>query len=296
MTAPRHRCGHVAIVGRPNVGKSTLLNRLVGQKISIISRKPQTTRQRITGILTRENEQIIFVDTPGFQTRHGSALNRMMNRSVMRGLQEVDVVLWVVEAAGLNELDLAVHRLLPESSPVVIAVNKVDRLRERKLVLPVIAKLHSQFVCNAIVPVSAEKNQGVDDLLSAIVSLLPQAACLYDEDQITVHGERFLAAELIREKLFRTLGDELPYAVAVEISGFETQGSLRRIRAEIVVTKSSQKPIVIGARGEKLKAVATQARRDMETMFGGKVFLEVTVKVRGGWSDDEAALKRLGYG
>lgn len=296
MTGTDHRCGHVAIIGRPNVGKSTLLNRLVGQKISITSRKPQTTRQRITGILTRPDAQIVFVDTPGFQTRHSSVLNKLMNRGVTRGLQEVDAVLWVVDAAGLNEGDLAVHRLVPATTPIVIAINKIDRLRERKLVLPVMAELNSRFTCSAIVPVSAQKDQGLEELVNVIMPLLPRAPRIYEEDEVTIHSERFLAAELIREKLFRTLGEELPYAAAVEIAGFETHGALRRVCAEIIVDKSSQKPIVIGVRGEKLKAVATQARKDMESLFGGKVYLEVVVKVRGGWADNEAALKRLGYG
>lgn len=291
-----HRCGHVAIVGRPNVGKSTLLNRLVGQKISITSRKPQTTRQRITGILTGKDSQIAFVDTPGFQTRHASALNRMMNRSVTRGLQEVDLVLWVVEALKLNDQDLDLRKLVPDRTPMVIAVNKVDRLRNRNLLLPFIAELNRRLDCQTIVPVSAQKGQGLDDLVKAVIPLLPEGGRLYEEDEITVLSERFLAAELIREKLFRLLGDELPYAAAVDITGFETRSGLRRVQAEIIVDKKGQKPIVIGAGGEKLKAVATQARKDMETLFGGKVFLEVNVKVRGGWADNEAALRRMGYG
>lgn len=296
MSETAGRCGHVAIAGRPNVGKSTLLNRLVGQKISITSRRPQTTRQHITGILTRGDSQIIFVDTPGFQTRHASTLNRMMNRSVIRGLQGVDAVLWMVDAAGVNDQDLAVRRAVPEDVPMVIAVNKIDRLRDRRLLLPFMAELHRRFGCSTIVPVSAQKGQGVDDLVNAILPLLPRAPLLYKDDEITVHSERFLAAELVREKLFRLLGDELPYAVAVDIAGFETRRGLRRVWAEIIIDKPSQKPIVIGARGEKLKAVATQARKDMEALFGGKVFLEVNVKVSGGWADNEAALKRMGYG
>jgi GTPase len=296
MSGMTHRCGHVAIVGRPNVGKSTLLNRLVGQKISITSRKPQTTRQRITGILTGQESQIVFVDTPGFQTRHASALNRMMNRSVTRGLQEVDVVVWVIEALKLNDQDLALHRLMPASKPLVIAVNKIDRLRNRNLLLPFLEDLYRRVGCTTIVPVSAQGGQGLDDLVKVIVPLLPEAERLYAEDEITVLSERFLAAELIREKLFRLLGNELPYSAAVDIAGFEMRGALRRVRADIIVDRQSQKPIVIGAGGEKLKTVATQARKDMEALFGGKVFLEVNVKVRSGWSDNESALRRLGYG
>lgn len=296
MSELAHRCGAVAIVGRPNVGKSTLLNRLVGQKVSITSRKPQTTRQRITGILTHENFQIVFVDTPGFQLRHASTLNRLMNRSVTRGLREVDVVLWVIEATGLNDRDLAVRRVVPEGRPTVVALNKVDRLRDKGPMLPMMAELSTRFSCEAIVPVSAQSGQGLDALVQAIVPLLPIAQRVYEEDEVTVHSERFLAAELVREKLFRLLGDELPYATAVEISGYQMRGGLRRVQAEIIVDRASQKPIVIGSRGEKLKAVASGARKDMESLFGGKVFLEVVVKVRGGWADSEAALRRLGYG
>ena len=298
MNEPAHRAGHVAIVGRANVGKSTLLNWLVGQKISITSRKPQTTRQRITGILTREDAQLVFVDTPGYQAPRNTTLNRLMNRSVISGAQDVEVVLLVVEALKLDKRDLELYRALPLRQPValVVVINKVDRVRNRNLLLPFMQSVHERFNSAAIVPVSALKNSGRDELVNAIVALLPAGPRLFDEDEITHSSERFLAAELIREKLFRTLGDELPYAMAVDIARFETRGRLRHIHAEIIVDKASQKPIVIGRNGEKLKTIASLAREDMEQLFGGKVFLEIWVKVKSGWADDERALKRMGYG
>lgn len=295
MNVSSHRAGHVAIVGRPNVGKSTLLNRLVGEKISITSRKPQTTRQRITGILTCEKAQLVFVDTPGFQMRRGSALNRLMNRSVVHGLKDVDVVLWVVEAVKFDHRDAALYELMPRHVPLVLVINKVDRLRDKNLLLPFVKQLHDRFNCSAIVPVSAQKGLQIGELVTAIVPLLPERARLFEEEEITTSSERALAAELIREKLFRLFGDELPYATAVEIERFETRGGLRRIYAAIIVDKDSQKPIVIGSGGAKLKLVATQARKDMEALFGGKVFLEVWVKVKSGWADDERMLARMGY-
>ena len=295
MSAPvHHRAGYVAIVGRPNVGKSTLLNQLVGQKISITSRKPQTTRQRITGILTRDDAQLVFVDTPGFQTQQRSALTRIMNRSVTQSLQQVDVVLWVIEALKFNELDAALQRQFPDAVPVVLAVNKVDRLADKNAMLPFIADLSQRFSLKALVPVAAQKGERLDELLKAVVPLLPEAPPLYGADEITTSSERFMATELIREKLFRLLGEELPYATAVEIERFETVGNLRRIYASIIVDKASQKPIVIGKGGEKLKLVASQARRDMEKLFGSKVYLEVWVKVKSGWADSEATLRRMG--
>jgi len=295
MSTSVHRAGYIAIVGRPNVGKSTLLNRLVGQKISITSRKPQTTRQRITGILTREDAQLVFVDTPGFQTKHRSALTRIMNRSVTQSLQEVDVVLWVIEALKFDELDAALQRLLPGNVPVVLAINKVDRLEDKNALLPFIRELSERFQFNAIVPVAAEKGDRIDELVKAVVPLLPEQPPVFGEEEITTSTERFLATELIREKLFRLLGEELPYAAAVEIERFEMDGQLRRIHAAIIVDKASQKAIVIGKGGEKLKLVATQARKDMEQLFGGKVFLEVWVKVKSGWADSAATLKRMGF-
>lgn len=290
-----HRVGTIAIVGRPNVGKSTLLNQLVGQKISITSRKPQTTRQRITGILTRDDAQLVFFDTPGFQTQHRGAMTRIMNRSVTQSLQDIDVVVWVIEARKCNDLDAALYKQLPRTVPLMLAVNKIDLLSDRSELLPFIKELDERFHPDAIVPLAAEKNLQIDTLLEAVISRLPEGPPLFDANEITTASERFLASELIREKLFRLLGDELPYATAVEIERFETLNSLRRIYASVLVDKASQKSIVIGKGGEKLKAVGTQARKDMEQLFGGKVYLEVWVKVKSGWADSAATLKRMGF-
>lgn len=295
MSEALHRVGLVAIVGRPNVGKSTLLNHLVGQKISITSRKPQTTRQRITGILTRPDAQLVFVDTPGFQTEHRTALTRLMNRSVRQALQEVDLVLWVIEAQKVDARDEALLKLLPAIVPVLLVINKVDRVKDKRALLPLISKMAERHAFAAVVPISAEHDKKLDPLVNEMVRLLPEGPSMYAADEVTTLSERFLAAELVREKLFRLLGDELPYATAVEIERFETVGELRRMHVAILVDKASQKAIIIGKAGEKLKAIGTQARKDMEKLFGGKVFVETWVRVRSGWADDERVLKRMGY-
>lgn len=289
-----YRSGTVAIIGRPNVGKSTLLNLLVGQKISITSRKPQTTRHRITGILTRPDAQLVFIDTPGFQTQHRSVLNRLMNRAVTQALEGVDVVVWVIEATKFDARDSALLKLLPEKTPVVLVINKVDRVQRKPDLLPFIAEMNERRSFAAIVPLAAERDRDAEPLIREMVSLLPEGPRMYEDDEVTTLPERFLAAELVREKLFRLLGDELPYAVAVEVERFETTGDLRHIHIGILVDKANQKAIVIGKNGEKLKAISTQARKDMERLFGGKVFLEVWVRVRSGWADNEAVLKRMG--
>ena len=289
------KSGYVAIVGRPNVGKSTLLNRIVGEKISIVSRKAQTTRHRISGILTLPDAQFVFVDTPGFQTRHANALNRAMNRGVTQALADVDVVVFVVEAGRFDAQDKAVLRLLPRERPVILAVNKIDQLKDKATLLPMLASLSSEFPFTAIVPVSAAKGSQVADLLSVVRKTLPHNEARFGEDEITDRSERFPAAEYIREKLFRLTGDELPYASTVEIEKFEIDGTLRRISATIVVDRPAHKGIVIGKGGETLKRIATEARQDMERLFDGKVFLEIFVKVKSGWSDDERLLKSLGY-
>ncbi|MDR3221792.1 MAG: GTPase Era [Candidatus Accumulibacter sp.] len=293
------KSGLVAIVGRPNVGKSTLLNHLVGEKISIVSRKAQTTRHKITGILTRPDAQFVFVDTPGFQTRHTGALNRAMNRGVTEALAGVDVVVLVIEAGGFVAGDEAVIRLLPKDRPVVLAINKVDRLKDKAALLPLLASVPEVFPFAAVVPVSAARGTQVEDLLAEVKKHLPGGEILFGEDEITDRSERFLAAEYIREKLFRRLGDELPYAATVTIEKFEQEfrqdNALRRIGAAIVVDRPAHKGIVIGKGGLTLKRIATEARQDMERLFGGKVFLEVFVQVKSGWSDDERLLKSFGY-
>jgi len=293
--AAQHRAGYVAIVGRPNVGKSTLLNRLVGQKVSIVSRKPQTTRLPISGIVTRGDAQLVFVDTPGYQTEHRSTLNKAMNRSVVAALQEVDAVIWVVEALQFDRRDRSVGELVPQAVPVVLAVNKIDRIRDRKLLLPFLETLSRLREFAALVPVSAARGAQIEELLAVVGRLLPEGPVLFDADEITTVSERVLAAELLREKLFNLLGDELPYSTAVEIEHFGLEGGLRRISAVILVEKEGHKGIVIGQGGGHLKTIATRARVDMERLFGGKVFLETRVKVRKGWADDAALLNRLGY-
>ena len=296
MNAPPHRAGYVAIVGRPNVGKSTLLNRLVGEKISITSRKPQTTRQRVTGILTRAHTQIVFVDTPGYQTRHRNALNRLMNRAVTQALEDVDLILWVVEGTKYLDEDETVRRRLPVDVPVIVAINKTDRIADKRTLLPYIRQMSERIAACEIVPVSATRGAQLEELVTAIAAQLPAGPPLFGPDEITTASERFLASEIVREKLFRLLGEELPYAAAVQVDEFTETAKLRRIGMRIVVDKANQKAIVIGKNGEKLKAIATQARQDMERLFGGKVFLEIWVNVKSGWADDEAQLKRLGVG
>jgi GTP-binding protein Era len=296
MTATaEHRAGLVAIVGRPNVGKSTLLNSLVGAKISITSKKAQTTRHRITGIVTRPHDQVVFVDTPGFQTRHANALNRAMNRAVTDSLTDVDLVLFVIEAGRFDARDQAVLKLIPAGQPVLLVINKIDRLADKRALLPFIEQVARARSFVEVLPVSAERGTQLDHLLGAVSRHLPAGPPLFPADEITDRNERFLAAELIREKAFRLLGEEVPYGVGVMIDRFEEEGRLRRIHASIVVDRPGHKAILIGAGGEKLKAIATQARKDMERLFDARVFLEVWVKVKGGWADDERELGHMGY-
>jgi GTP-binding protein Era len=292
--AAAYRCGHVAIVGRPNVGKSTLTNRLVGARISITSKKAQTTRHRISGILTLASAQLVFVDTPGFQTRHRSRLNARMNRAVTQSLVDVDAAVVVIEAGRTVEADRAVVRLVPARTRAVVALNKVDALADKNAVLPQIAALSALRPFAAIVPVSAEDGYGLEALIAAIAELLPLAPPLYGDDEITDRDERFLAAEFIREKIFRLLGEEVPYETTVVIDRFDHDGGVRRIHASVVVDRDNQKAILLGAGGANME-IASKARADMETLFGGKVFLEVFVRVKKGWADDDALLKRFGY-
>ena len=289
------RCGYAAIVGRPNVGKSTLLNRLVGQKVSITSRKAQTTRHRVTGIVTTPDTQVVFVDTPGFQTKHRSRLNDRMNRAVTQCLADVDATVLVIEAGRTTDADRAVIRLLPAGARVIVALNKIDRQKDRDALLPQMAELAALFPFSAIVPVSAEKERALGALLAEVRVLLPEGAPIFGADEITDRDERFLAAEFVREKIFRLTGEEVPYATTVAIDRFEHEGALRRIHATIYVDRENQRAILLGAGGAQMKAIASAARVDMERLFGGQVFLEVWVRVKGGWADDEAQLTRLGY-
>ncbi|NOU40643.1 MAG: GTPase Era [Methylotenera sp.] len=295
VTPSIFKCGTVAIVGRPNVGKSTLLNHILGMKLAITSRKAQTTRHRLLGIHTTNDTQFLFVDTPGFQQKHLNALNKGLNKTVTQVLTEVDVVLFVIEPMKLGDADRKVLALLSEKTPTILVVNKLDLMGDKGNVLPLIQDFDLEFPFSEIVPVSAKKSLNLDELLQTIRKYLPEQAAVYSEDELTDKNERFLAAELVREKIFRLLGDEIPYSVAVEIEKFEVEGKLRRIFCAIIVDKDSQKPIIIGKGGEKLKQISTEARHDMEKLFGGKVYLETWVKVKGGWADDARALKSLGY-
>jgi GTP-binding protein Era len=293
--AAPYRTGTVAIVGRPNVGKSTLLNRIVGAHVAITSRKAQTTRHRILGIFTDSRAQYIFVDTPGYQTQHQNALNREMNRTVGRVAAEVDVVVLVIEARGWDERDDPVLALLPRGVPVILALNKVDRMAEKAKVAETLLAASKRHDFAALVPISAEKGTQVRALLDEVRKHLPEQPAIYGEDEITDRPERFLAAELIRERIFRLLGDELPYSTAVTVDQFVVEGNLRRIAASIYVDRPGHKAIVIGEKGATLKRIGTEARHAMEALFGSKVFLETHVKVKSGWADSDAALKQLGY-
>lgn len=289
------RCGHVAIVGRPSVGKSTLLNALVGERISITSRKPQTTRHRINGILTEAGAQFVFVDTPGFQTRHASPLNTRLNRAVREALADVDVVVWVVDAARVTDADRRVLELVPGDKPSIAALNKVDALADKSSLLPKIAEIAALRAFAAIVPVSAERGISLDALKSEIAKALPPGPPIYGPDDLTDRDERFLAAEYVREQIFRRLGDEVPYATTVGIESFEHEGEDRRIHAVVWVDKAGQRAILLGEGGATMKAIATEARKSMVRLFGGRVYLEVWVRVKKGWASDDATLARLGY-
>jgi GTP-binding protein Era len=295
MSAVAHRAGRVAIVGRPNVGKSTLLNRLVGTKISITSNRPQTTRHRLHGIVTEQDAQIVLVDTPGFQTEHGGELNRLLNRTVADSLNAVDAVLFVIECMKFGHGDRKLLPLLPRDVPVILVINKIDKLPDKSVLLPFLEQAGRAFAFAEIVPVSAARGSQVGHLRTLLKRYVPEGPALHDADEITDRPERFLAAELVREKLFRLLGEELPYAATVMVEKFEVRGPLRHIHVAIVVDKPNHKAMVIGKGGEKLKQIGTQARIDMEKLFGGRVFLELWVQVKGGWAQSARSLKNLGY-
>jgi GTPase len=289
------RCGLIAIVGRPNVGKSTLLNALVGQKISITSAKAQTTRHRITGVRTQGSSQFVFVDTPGFQTQHAAALNRTLNRTVLSSLADVDLVLFVCEAGRFGMADAKVLSLLPEGKPAILVANKLDALQRRQEVLPWLKTMQERHAFAEFVPMSATREADVQRLLGIVEPHLPEQPWFYEEDMLTDRSERFMAAELVREKLFRLTGDELPYSCTVVIDKFEETEERRVIAATIVVEREAHKGMVIGEGGERLKRIGTEARMEMQRLWDAKVHLELWVKVRSGWADDEAHLRSYGY-
>ena len=294
------RSGHVAIAGRPNTGKSTLLNKLIGAKLSITSRKAQTTRHRILGVLTREGAQYVFLDTPGFQTRYRNHLNQAMNRSVDDALVAADVVLHVIEASGFKPEDEAVAARLwhhgQTPPPVILVINMIDRIKEPAKLLALMKEAHARHPYAAIVPLArALATQPRLLLLDEIARHLPQGEALYDTDMLTDRSERFLATEIIREKVFRLSGEEVPYGCAVTIEKFEEEGRLRRIHATVLVDRPGHKSILVGAKGERMKRIATEARLDMERLFDARIFLEVFVKVKGGWADSKTMLHSLGY-
>ena len=292
-----NRCGYVAIIGRPNVGKSTLLNRLLGQKLVITSHRAQTTRHAILGVNTLESGQILYVDTPGIHQRSGSALNRYLNRAARAMIPDVDLVLFVVEALCFNDEDQAALDAIAEAgTPVIVAVNKVDRVSDKSRLLPYLEQLAARHDFVALVPVSATRGTQTDALEQAILKALPEGENLFPPDQLTDRSERFLAAELLREQLTQRYGDELPYRTTVEIERFEEHEGRYHIHALIWVERESQKGIIVGQRGHALKAAATQARLEMQKLFDRPVHLEVWVKVKQSWSSDEAALASLGYG
>jgi len=293
-TGPK-RCGYVAIVGKPNVGKSTLLNALVGQKVSITSRKAQTTRHRITGLRTVGATQFVFVDTPGFQTRHGNALNRSLNKTVLGAVTDVDVIVFVVEAGNFHPADAKVLELLPKNIPVILLANKLDMVHRRGEIAPWLAQMQQRHPFAEFVPMSAKNAKDVQRFYGICEKYLPEQDWMFDADELTDRSERFMAAEMVREKLFRLTGDELPYTSTVIIDKFEEEGKLRRIAATIVVERDGHKGMVIGEKGEKLKRIGTEARQELEKLWDCKVFLELWVKVRSGWADDEARVRSFGY-
>ena len=291
----QQRCGLVAIVGKPNVGKSTLLNALVGQKISITSRKAQTTRHRITGYRTAGVSQFVFVDTPGFQTRHGNALNRALNKTVIGAVADVDLVLFVVEAGHFNQADAKVLELLPSNIPVILVANKFDLVHRRGELAPWLRSMQERHPFTEYVPMSAKNQRDIARLFTICEPFLPQQPWMHAPEELTDRSERFMAAEMVREKLFRLTGDELPYTSTVVIDKFELEGTLRRIAVTIIVERDGHKGMVIGDKGEKLKRIGTEARQELERLWDCKVFLELWVKVRSGWADDDARVRSFGY-
>lgn len=297
MNDTAQRCGVIAIVGRPNVGKSTLMNHLLGQKVSITSRKPQTTRHRIHGILTEDNCQMVFADTPGIHRDGGRALNKYMNQAAVSALGGVDIVCFMVDALKWTEADQYVLSLLPrDDTPVLLLINKIDTLEDKAQLLPHIERLAALYPFAAVIPVSALREGGLDDLREELKKRLPEAPFWFDEDQITDRSLRFMVAEIIREKVVRQLGQEVPHQVAVEIEIWNDTERLTEIGASILVERSGQKKILIGHQGERIKKIGIQARQDIETLIDRQVMLNLWVKVKTGWSDNDRALRSLGYG
>lgn len=296
QTDQQQRCGYVAIIGRPNVGKSTLLNHILGLKLSITSRKPQTTRHQILGVKTTDNIQAVYVDTPGIHQRRGTAINRYMNRAALSVLNDVDVILFVVQAKKWTEEDQAIiEKLKNVSCPVVLVINKMDKLSSKKQLLPLIQELTQHHEFEEVVPVSALNGINIESLEEKIAELLPENPHFYPDDQLTDRSMRFLASEIIREKLIRELGQELPYTSAVDIDKYEEGENIVHIHATIYVESAGQKAIIIGKKGSRLKSIGTKARKDISKMLGSKVYLNLWVKIREGWSNDERALRGLGY-
>lgn len=294
--ANENRCGFVALLGRPNVGKSTLLNRFVGQKISITSRKPQTTRHRIMGIESTGSFQTIFVDTPGIQSQHNTAIHRYMNRAASSTFEDVDVLVFILDRLEWTEQDEKIAQQLAEAStPIILVVNKIDRIVEKEKLLPYIQELSTKFRWAEIVPVSAKSGHNIEQLQQAIRKRLPRQPFIFDPDDVTDRSVRFMSAEIIREKIMRQSGDELPHKTAVEIEEFKEDGKIIHISAIIWVERNGQKKIIIGKGGEHLKQIGTDARKDIETLLGSKVMLKLWVKVKDSWSDDDRMLKSLGY-
>lgn len=290
-------CGYIALVGRPNVGKSTLLNRLLGQKISITSSKPQTTRHRVLGINTTGTHQFVYVDTPGMQDKTQKAINRMMNKAVSYAIHDVDIIVFLVDPDEWREEDERVLGMIKKASvPVILVINKVDRIKDKAALLPVIDKLQSQHDFHSVIPLSAKDGSNVEALQQSFKALLPKGPHLFYNDQVTDRSEKFLVSEYIREKIFRLTGQELPYAITVEIEKMKEEKGMMRIHALIWVDKESHKRMIIGKKGEKLKSVGQSARLDIEKMLNKKVYLALWVKVKQGWSDDERFLNQLGYG
>jgi len=290
------RCGYVAIVGRPNVGKSTLLNHILGQKISITSRKPQTTRHQVLGIKTEAQNQIIFVDTPGLHKVESKAINRFMNRAASSAIKDVDVIIFVVDRTAFTEEDdMVLQQVCAAGVPVILAINKVDLLEDKKSLLPHLQELAKKGEFAAIMPISALGKHNLAELEREVIKYLPKSRHFFPEDQITDRSQRFLAAEIVREKIMRQLGDELPYSITVEIEEFGMEGEILHISALIFVERKGQKKILIGDGGARLRSIGTDARKDMELLFDCKVMLRLWIKVKSGWSDDERALRSLGY-